>query len=89
MIKLTVLILLAALVLPLMADDIVVKEIGGVPVIRTKIHYGDKEIEASILIDLGSNTPMVIHERSFLLLYLTSYLRNCRPVSRAIAEGVG
>lgn len=63
MIKLSILILLAALLRPLMADDIVVKEIGGVPIIRTKIHYGDKEIEASILIDLGSNTPMVIHER--------------------------
>lgn len=63
MIKVTILILLTALRLPLMADDIVVKEIGGVPVIRTKIHYGDKQIEAHILFDMGSNTPMVIHEK--------------------------
>jgi hypothetical protein len=56
---------------PLMADDIAVKEIGGVPVIRCKIHYGDKYIEAHILFDVGLNTPMVIHEKSVGGLELT------------------
>ena len=45
------------MMLPLMADDIVVREVGGVPVIRTKIHYGDKQIEAHILFDMGLNVP--------------------------------
>ncbi len=61
---LTTVFLLTALTPPLAADDIVVKEIGGVPVIRTKIHYGDKYIEAHILFDMGLNHPMVIHEKS-------------------------
>jgi len=54
----------AALAQPLLADDIAVKEVGGVPVIRCKISYGDKTIEAHILFDVGLRTPMVIHERS-------------------------
>ena len=40
------------------------KEIGDLPVIRCQIHYEDAFIEAHILFDPGSATPMVIHEKT-------------------------
>ena len=55
---------LSALMLPLRADDIVVKEIGGVPVIKTKLRCGNKQIEAHVLIDIGLNAPMVMEEKA-------------------------
>lgn len=60
----TLLFLLTALMLPLLADDIVVMEVGGLPVIKSKIHYGDKQIEAHIVFDMGLSTPMLIHEKA-------------------------
>ena len=57
-------ILTTALTMPLIADDIAVKKIVGVSVIRCKIRYEDKYIEAHILFDVGLRTPMVIHEKS-------------------------
>ncbi len=62
--KLGILVLLTILSLPLAADDIVVREVGGLPVIHSKIHYGGKHIEAHILFDIGFGAPMVIHEKS-------------------------
>ncbi len=76
---------LAGCTLPLLADDIVVKEIGGVPVIRTRIRYADNEIEANIVFDMGSNVPMVIHKRSLGGLDLNPQIAEGREVDIELA----
>lgn len=79
--RLTQMLLFAALALLLRADDIVVKEIGGVPVIRTRIHYRGNFVEAHILLDLGSTLPMVIHEKALGGLELSPLIAEGQEVA--------
>ncbi len=71
-----------------MADEIAVKAIGGVPVIRCKIHYGDKYIEAHILFDLGQSIPLVIHEKSIGGLELAPQVAAGKQVDIEFASNV-
>ena len=67
---LIILMFFTGLAVEVLADNIAVKEIGGVPVIRCKIHYKQKYIEAHFLLDLGQSMPLIIHEKSVEGLHL-------------------
>lgn len=85
--RLAMLLLLASTRPSLLADDIVVQEIGGVPVITCKLHCNEKSIEAHVLFDMGLSVPMVIHEKSVGGFDLTPKAADGRSVDIEFAGG--
>lgn len=62
------LLLLLSFMLPANAEQIALKLIDGRPCARATVKYGNKSIEANVVLDLGVQAPIVLHSKTGKLL---------------------
>lgn len=65
---------------PASAVDIVVKEIGGAPVMRCKVRYGSQTIDIHVAFDMNLQVPMMIHRSTIGGLGLDPAMANGKMV---------
>lgn len=73
---------------PTASQDIVARRIGGLPILRCTIRYGDKEIEANLMFDISLGVPFQIHKMTVGGLGLHPMTANDQKVDIEFKNGV-